>query len=163
MTAALRLASLALYCPSQDELGTAALPVLITFCIPPVVQSSSLSQISGFLLKRCLHTQAHRWLLIFLNDFAEVGEVVVVGGRGRGVAFMCVCTENLWMHLRARASFTQESEKRGQEEVRPMTFHYSFRGKRAGWKDQVEIAKGQEKTVNELQQQQGSNWEDSVQ
>lgn len=55
-----RMSSPTLFCPSLAQLGTAALPVVLIFCIPLVLQSSSsLSQVLSLLLTRHLHTHAH--------------------------------------------------------------------------------------------------------
>ncbi len=56
-------ASPALFCPSQAELGVAALPVVLLLCILLVVQSSSLSQfLQLFIEETSAHTHIDTWL-----------------------------------------------------------------------------------------------------
>lgn len=61
-------ASLALSCPSQAELRVAALPVGLIFCIPLMVQPSSLSQFPSFFIgETAAHSEHPATWILWLN------------------------------------------------------------------------------------------------
>lgn len=68
-----------LSCPSQADLGVAALPVVLIFCIPLVVQSSSLSSFFQLVTEE---TSAHTG--------AEIGGYTLCGVNADEGTHICV-------------------------------------------------------------------------